>query len=138
MKKIISFIKKYISFSSNFVHPEITNVVTPDISKVKEDLQKEINTKIEKVKAEKMDKIKPHLKVLNDYLVTYFQTKYTTDLEIQTAYNLLNKKWIAYIKDVNSRSRTVTHLNKDTFKNEVIRVIKTIKKNKENATNNNK
>lgn len=131
MKKIIAFISKYISFSKYFIHPEVLNHTTPDLVEVNKDLQKKVEVKIEKERDKKMEAIKPHLKVLNEYLVTYFQTPHKSQEAMRIAYHVINNDWIKYIKGVNSSVNYFTHLNKDSFKNEVQRVVKQLKLNKE-------
>lgn len=88
------------------------------IKKTPEQLAQEqiVEEAINKQKAKQKVAIDEHTKFLNMLLTTLVSRKYSSHLEMKTAYDVLNKKWKLRCRDVNSTSKDV-NLNKNGFEN---------------------
>lgn len=118
-KRFRKWLKKYIHFSKNFIHPEIDN----KLNTVVEDKIKSWRSEYEKKKEE-------HDQKLKSFLRTYFDREYASELDMQVAFDTINNQWKDYVREVNSTSKVIT-LSRTAFTDEVKAFIKRVKANEE-------
>lgn len=100
MKKIIDFFKKNVSFNWRFVHPVIDT-----------ELDHAIDDKLKARRMKQAEEIEKHNDILNGYLRTYFSKRYADNQEMAIAFDLTNKKWKSYCKNINKSNKLVNLRN---------------------------
>ena len=115
LKKIKSFFRKL--FSKQFIHPEVnkrlSNAIDDKIARRNEDTEKEINKNTE---------------VLNSYLRTYFDKKYSSQSKMQVSFQTCNKQWLKHCREINSTNKLI-NVDKKAFEKQVKLVINKLKEN---------
>lgn len=121
--KIWKWFKSLFSFGK-FVHPvvneELSNLITDELGKRR---------------TKQVEETEKHNEVLNGYLRTYFSTHYNDTTEMALAFELSNKKWKRYCRDVNATSKLI-NVSKEAFSNRVKMTINQLKENKQNELQN--
>jgi len=104
-----------------FVHPV-----------VHEGFRGAIDQKIKDNTKKQDELIKIHTEHLNSLLATLFSRTYESSMDMRIAYELLNKEWKKYCKEVNSTERLI-NLKHGAFTERFKQVIETTKQNKNNG-----
>lgn len=90
-----------------------------------------IDHKIQSNKKQQDDLIKIHNEYLNSLLQTLFSRNYNSSMDMRIAYELLNKEWKKYCKEINSTERLI-NLKHGAFTEGFKQIIQT-NKNKNNG-----
>lgn len=120
-KNIFKKVKNYFGFGI-FISPEVN-----------QKLSDAIDDKIAREKVKQSVEVNVHTKVLNSFLHTYFTKSYSSNEEMNIAYEAANKKWKEYVRGVNSTSRTL-NLDKHAFEKHYQLVLKQIIKNRNESS----
>jgi len=118
LKRWIQFIKKYLSFSKEFVHPVIN-----------EQLDRAIEDKLRKRRVSQIEETEKYTEILNSYLKTYFSKTYNNTDEMAVAYGLINKQWEELCRNVNGTNKLI-NIKKGAFKERVKLTIQKINETK--------
>jgi hypothetical protein len=121
INKIKKFVGKYIKFSTKFVAPIILEEQNRDV--IKEKIHSEIKKSVD-AKNEKLDKeVNSHNVFIDELIKCHLGQSYNSVAEMQINFEICNKKWLKYCRDVNGRSKIIS-LNKNAFKDNVQRILK--------------
>lgn len=113
-------LKKFAKwFKSLFSTKFITPVVNEKLNTAMEDKMKRWRNEYQKQK-------NSHDQTLADFLRTYFDRTYVSDSEMDVAYDVANRAWKKYCREVNSTSKYIT-LNKDAFEKECVKFVERVR-----------
>ena len=112
IQKIKKYIKWFFGKKEKFISPAIADEINKEVTD-------KLVAKQEKIKRE----VLPHEKFLNDLIFAHLGKPHNTHIEMQTSFDICDKKWRKYVRDINSTSKDIS-LNKTAFKDNIVRILK--------------
>ena len=98
------------------------------VPNVNEKLATAVDDKIKSFNKQTAKEMEKYTKIMHhDYLETFFNRKYLSDMDSELAFDTLNRSWKKLCRDVNSSNRNLT-LKKDEFERQVKIVLEKRKK----------